>query len=162
MEFVWHGGNWISFHLFCMFIVVTQNTHYDCFGAGLMDGNCSSTQKIYPLDVVVGTKERSLNCSMEYTRDLNWTTTQFDMCCKPEPGDNCVGKYINVGNPLSTFIFYEYCIGRSTCRVLQVPRVDTAYLSCDQTQYYAQTTFMAMEYECIEGECNVDKYMNKC
>jgi hypothetical protein len=146
--------NKISFLSFLMFFeVVTQYIHYDCYGAGLMEGNCSSTQKIYPLDILVGTKHRSLNCSLEYTPDLNWTMTQFDACCRPESGDGCVGTYVNVDDPLSTFRYYEYCIGRTQCLVLQVPRADTAYLSCDPTQYYAQTTYMAMNYNCIDGEC---------
>ncbi|XP_061176151.1 uncharacterized protein LOC133185109 [Saccostrea echinata] len=130
--------------------VTSQYLHYDCYGSGLMDANCSDTQQIYPVGVKVGTKEATLNCSKEYTPELNWTMIEFDRCCKPDPGDLCVGDYVNVGNPLNTFIFYEYCIGRSSCRILQVQRVDTLYLNCDQTLYYAQTTFMAMEYDCID------------
>ncbi|XP_062619672.1 uncharacterized protein LOC134281205 [Saccostrea cucullata] len=136
--------------VFLLKTVTSEYLHYDCYGSGLMDANCSVTQQIYPVGVKVGTKEAMLNCSKEYTPDLNWTMTQFDQCCKPDPGDLCYGDYVNVGDPLNTFIFYDYCIGRSSCRILQVQRVDTLYLGCDQTLYYPQTTFMALEYDCID------------
>lgn len=128
--------------------VATQNIHihYDCYGGGFMNASCPASQQIYPLQVIAGAKNLSLNCPTLYSNILN-----FDQCCKPENEDNCTGDYVNVDDPFRSFQFHENCIGRGACPNVPVPNMDTAYLNCNQSIFSAQTTFMAMYYNCIEG-----------
>jgi len=115
-----------------------------CFGK-IMKASCSSTEHIFPINVMVGVKPTSTNCTLETA-----------VCCSIDSED-CVGRYTSY-TPGTADVFYEDCMGRSTCLERQAGWTDTLRLQCqDPTAYPAQTQYMYRDYNCIDGKYKLKK-----
>jgi len=112
----------------------------NCFGY-VIKANCSSSYNIHPINVMVGAKPSSINCTSTPTA-----------CCSSAIGD-CTGKYTDAVDLVSTAgVFYEDCVGRVTGLERQAGWADTLKLNCDNTSTFPlQTQYLHIDYYCIDG-----------
>ncbi|XP_052088674.1 histone-lysine N-methyltransferase, H3 lysine-79 specific-like isoform X2 [Mytilus californianus] len=117
----------------------------DCFGE-ILKGNCSETNtRAFVKQVNAGVKYHD-----RYTGNDSCTPS-FSApreCCVQEP-DDCHGEYIAVTT--DPYSYHKDCIGKNKCSARQATRMDTLYLtSCNQSLYPLQTTYMDVEFYCID------------
>ncbi|XP_076077314.1 uncharacterized protein LOC143047876 [Mytilus galloprovincialis] len=117
----------------------------DCFGE-ILTGNCSETNtRAYVKQVNAGVKYLDRytgndSCSPSFSAPRE--------CCIQE-SDDCHGEYIAVTT--DPYSYHKDCIGKNKCSARQATRMDTLYLtSCNQNLYPLQTTYMDVEFYCID------------
>ncbi|XP_071134370.1 uncharacterized protein [Mytilus edulis] len=117
----------------------------DCFGE-ILTGNCSETNtRAYVKQVNAGVKYHDRytgndSCSPSFSAPRE--------CCVQE-SDDCHGEYIAVTTDPHSY--HKDCIGKNKCSARQATRMDTLYLtSCTQNLYPLQTTYMDVEFYCID------------
>ncbi|XP_062620326.1 uncharacterized protein LOC134281917 [Saccostrea cucullata] len=123
-------------------------THGRCYG-WQMDITCSSSDKIFPLLVMVGAKPESKGCPDIMTLNANST---FERSCCTYDQESCYFPYSNLDASV-TNTYFENCIGRSNC-TWPIARLDIRSYdqrTCNSSIYPESTTFMVLHYYCIRA-----------
>ncbi|CAC5386716.1 unnamed protein product [Mytilus coruscus] len=115
----------------------------NCFG-NILKGNCSETNtRAFVKQVNAGAKFNE-----RYTGNDSCTSSPAPSeCCVQELND-CYGEYNAVDT--DPYSYHKDCTGKNKCSERQATRMDTAYFSCNMSIYPAHTTYMDVEFYCID------------
>lgn len=139
--------------VFCIFTIfkaglpqhITEPTakESNCFGL-ILEGNCSETNtRAFVKQVNAGAKfnERYIG------NDSCTSASSPSACCAHEVND-CYGEYNAVDT--DPYSYHKDCTGKYKCSPRQATRMDTAYFLCNTTIYPAHTTYIDVEFYCID------------
>ncbi|XP_021373603.1 uncharacterized protein LOC110463386 [Mizuhopecten yessoensis] len=121
-----------------------------CFGTGdhsLIDANCSSTEKIFPIQLNAGAKLSTSACPLEM--ESNATDLLVQQCCLPDTAQDCVAL-VNTYVPDIASDYLETCVGREACLRRQAFRMDVLSIpTCNSSAFPPQTHYLYLDYYCV-------------
>ncbi|KAK3578837.1 hypothetical protein CHS0354_010188 [Potamilus streckersoni] len=136
------------FHFYAAQIIpgTVDYRHWACVGNEgsyiHMDANCTSGQVIAVTAVEVGAKPNELACPKTVNSSIIFDP---DTCCQPNQTNDCIFSY-----PISTL--RSFCSGQTQCESSLAESMSLNDTSCNITVYGTKTSYMSLEYQCIEGK----------
>ena len=120
------------------------HTYSACYGStatSFLQPNCGSTGFIAIQDIRVYSKPLTTGC----VDNVTLIRSEADGCCDYDAAD-CGQQYTK------DISLFTRCTGEASCKV----RVDwlSTPPSCDSSHFYSVSSYMLMEYFCVQGTSN--------